>query len=178
MSASQIEDNEKRARLSALSYLGAVSGPYASHYTYEDIARHEADYDLICIGPLDGILRFIPSRTDPHIVQSAIRRLRNTEPHSAAVNAALYQLWLCTKHERLNDEDRDAQLTTYVRYLSDYPEPHVLHVLGRLTETCKFFPSWWEIRAQLMLFSSWRYGLIAQLERANTRLMQKKEKSS
>jgi len=147
----------------ALSCLRAIEGPNGSHYA--DMRAFKQSRQAEYLGHWDGNTFYLTLPLDQSVIQAVVRELAGFPMDSAEMRVSLYQLWLTTKHAKMNEDDRDAMLTVYVSKLKGYPKEATSFIIADMTEECPFFPSWSEIRDRLKLYMGWRGDMITALRR-------------
>jgi hypothetical protein len=70
---------------------------------------------LLYLGWVDGAVQYIPNS----ITRQDATMLADAVNDTGTIRAALYELWLITKKERMLPEDRDAMLMIYARRLRE-----------------------------------------------------------
>lgn len=163
----QIETGEKNLLEWALSSLECIEGPSLSGSPYFEVKAFERENKCVHLGFFAGKSTYIPIATleDAHKVRQVVDALIGQYMNERIVRSSLFEIWLTTKHEKMNTDDRDAMLSVYVHRLSDYPEAHIKLVLTEYSQTEKFFPSWAELQSRLDALGGWRAGLLFALRK-------------
>lgn len=166
---SQIDHRELQVLRSVISSLGLIEGPRGA--SYAEIRDFEERTSTSYFGHFDHRVWYVPNDIPlPRIVEAA-EELKPVPADTGEMRVALYQLWLTTKHEKLNQDDREAMLTVYTKRLSEYPADFVAYVLSDLSDNCKFFPSWAEIKEPLTGLMGWRSVMLSALRRLHKKKM-------
>lgn len=134
--------------------------------TFAEMKDFEKVYDVMWLGYINGGHQYLPRSTTRAKVREAVNMLCDEPADSAEIRVALYELWLTTKHEKMNAEDRDAQLAIYCKRLAEHPAEHVRLVLSDLSREAKFFPAWSDIQERLDRIRGPRAALTAGLRNA------------
>lgn len=153
----------------ALQTVGAISGPPFS--TYSDLKANEQKLNAIYIGYIapDGHF-YVPKTTTKKTVREAGRILKTKNANHPKIKAALKNLWLTTKHEKLDKWDQDALFEQYANKLSPYPTIEIVSALDRIGNRSKFFPSWQEIQEELGLSHNVKVALLMRFKAIHDRL--------
>lgn len=128
----------------------------------------EQDNQVSYLGFFKGANRYVPTAMTVAEIRGIAEQIAHPVQDTGDVRVAIYQLWLTTKHEKMNEQDRDAMLMTYVERCARYPQAAVLSVIETFSETKHFFPSWAEFKAALDEFSGWRASMVSALRRLAT----------
>lgn len=155
-----IRTEAERVRF-ALFFLGAI--PTAGNKTYAEMRAFGAANSLLYLGYIDGALRYLPADIPRQRILDAAAMLQDPVEDSGETRAALYELWLTTKHEKTSAVDRDAMLLVYASRLSQYPTETVKVVLGALSTTSMWFPAWSEIHTRINALTGNRVSLLTAL---------------
>lgn len=167
---SRIEAQEADLLRSVLSVLEAEPRETG---TFQDMREIERRDGLIYLGAIDpdGAVHYLPRREDlPGRIEAIVGKLSPEPLDTPEARAAIYELWLATRHTRRSAEDRDARLAIYAGRLAGYPADHARLILGELAETVVSFPPWADIRMRLVDLSGWRGRLTRALRHVDRRL--------
>lgn len=157
--AQKTETDRVRSALSSLGCLSTTCDSYADIALFQ--LRNEATW-LIRLGAVDY---FLPDSHTPAMLEAAARQLIDAAEDDAEVRAKLFELWLCTRHEKMTPDDREAMLMVYVRKLAQYPKAAVLYALSEAIDTATFFPTWAELADRLHPITHERTALVNALRR-------------
>lgn len=157
---SQVRQGERQILQSVRSLLEPVTAPAMS---FADMKAFEADRDCIYLGWVAGEIWYLPNRIARSSVEAVLDMLASPDMDTAFIRAALYELWLTTRHEKMDPADRDAMLMIYVRRLAAYPEDAVRAVLLDLSHNQKFWPTWSEIETKFVNLIGWRAQMVMAL---------------
>jgi hypothetical protein len=154
------ERDEKALLRSVRSLLNPVLFPSLS---FADMKAKEAAHRVRYLGQIGSEIWYLPTSCSRDTITEVVTMLSPHPEERPATRAALMQLWLCTKHEKLAAEDRMDTLAVYARNLAAYPEPAVLAVLTKQCNEARFWPAWSELHSELAAFCGWRSQLITAL---------------
>lgn len=157
---SQLAAQEAKSLQSLLSSLGAVERPAGG---YEHIKKIEHKDQLIYLGHFNDAVQYLPASLTRQQVIDTVSALTPQPTDSPAIRAALFEIWLTTKHEKMPPEDRNAMLKIYADRLSVHDPSHVALVLAEISETEIFFPAWAEIQKRLNSLQGWRAKIKSSL---------------
>jgi hypothetical protein len=118
---------------------------------------------LLYLGWVDGAVQYVPNSLTRENVTQAAAMLADPANDTGTIRAALYELWLITKKEKMLPEDRDAMLMVYARRLAEYPVEVVAVALGAISLKSTFFPAWAEIQTEIDALTGQRNRLLAAL---------------
>lgn len=163
----RLKRQEENKVASALSSLKAFEGP--ALLPFEEYRTFCETNHALYLGKILGRHCYINRSTDPAAIRRVVDDLR-TGRELPEHRVALYSLWLCTKHEKMNGEDRNAMLTLYCRNLAAYPVEAVKVVIMELVETSTFFPAWSEIAEKLTRHTRQTSDLVTALRIAHIAL--------
>lgn len=152
-----------------LSLLDCVEGP-DSFPSYEAQRAFEIKHMAFWLVFLQGTHWFLPSSTLVYQIDEAAKHLQAPKQDTAELRRALLDLWLTTSHQKLNEDDRDAQIRIYLERLSYYPPQLATLVLHEASQQAKFWPSWAELYEKLETYSDERLRLLQALRIARRKL--------
>lgn len=155
-----IRTETERVR-SALSFLGAVAT--AGNKTFAEMRAFGADNSLLYLGYFDEAVQYLADDIPRQRILDAAAMLQDPVDGSGKTRAALYELWLTTKHEKTSIEDRDSMLMVYANRLSQYPAGAVMVVLGALSTSSMWLPAWSEIHTRINALTGGRAALLTAL---------------
>lgn len=123
----------------------------------------EAAFKVRFMGKIGEEIWYLPADTSDDTILQAVALVSSEAEDRPATRAALYQLWLTTKHEKTAIDDRNDMLAVYARNLAAYPEASVLAVLTKMSGESRWWPAWAEIAAELGALCGWRNQLVTAL---------------
>ena len=153
---------------SCLSLLDCVDGGAFGSYEAQRAFEHTQNAFWLC--HLFGSNWFLPNETTLDTIKNVASLLSIQKQDNGIIRRALLELWLTTKKEKTNEEDRDAMIMLYVDRLSQYNADYVALVLRDFSDNALFFPAWSEIRSKLEHTIDDRTKLLHSLRRAHAKL--------
>jgi len=147
--------------LSSINAISKVDG----YTSYEDQSKFQKENDVQYLGHFLNEIWFVPNKTTQDQIFHAISFLKSDQTSPESVRLALFELWLCTKHQKINDGDMNAMIKIYSKNLAEYPENLCLVTINEMISTCEFWPSWAELQKKLDVTGSATNGMMRQLHR-------------
>ena len=147
-----------------LSSIDAIKKP-GGYTNYEDQSLFQKENDVQYLGHFLNEIWFVPNSTSQDQIFHAIAFLKTNNETPESVRLALFELWLCTKHQKINDQDMNAMIKIYCKNLAEYPVNLCLVTINEMISSCQFWPSWAEIQERLDVTGSATNGMVRQLTR-------------
>lgn len=157
---SQVHLAEEKMLQSVLSYLECLSSP---SFTFGEILSFQSMHKCRSFYVHNGVNYYIPNSISDNRLLEAATALKHNSLDTGEVRRALYEIWLTTKHRKMEEADRDAMLMVYTQKLSHYPKETVVLVLKELSDHAPFFPAWSEIKEKVDEYGGQRLALLNSL---------------
>lgn len=153
----------------ALSSLKAFPAP---RFDWVGMKEFCAKKDCMYFGAIDDVIYYVPNSTGSDLLCSVLRNVEFVDFDEATVRRSLFQLWVCTKHARMADSDRDLAVATYIDTMRSYPTDVCLAVIDNFLHTAEFWPSMADFSKALQEYA----GPIAALHTLTRNLIKQREK--
>lgn len=141
----------------ALEEIDAFKGPRVQ--SYADLHQFQQVNNCMFLGVFFNTTWYVPRTiTKEKIKKAAQIASPYQEDKHQRITEALKSLWLTTKHEKLDQRDREQLFKTYADQLQDYQLAPVLDALKQAGRDEKFFPAINELmtRVEMTLSNSAR----------------------
>lgn len=156
----QAERDERALLRSVHSLLNPAHFPSLS---FVEMKAKEAAFDVSYLGKIGGDIWYLPNGVTRQQITDAAQLVSEPPAERPSVRAALYMLWLTTKHEKMDVQDRNDLMAVLLTNLAPFPEQAILAALAKLSSEARFFPAWADNLAELTPLCGWRGQLIAAL---------------
>ena len=143
---SRVKNESKIHIQSVLQSLGAIAHEPLS---YSEMREFEILNNAHYLGKWFDIVYYIPAQQSLELYHRAIDAVTPVYSEDVSVGKALYELWLVTKTEKMNELDRDAMMAAYIKKLGEFSPAAVRIVLHEMMETSTWWPAWSEIQNRL-----------------------------
>lgn len=118
----------------------------------------------------------ISDRPNTDLAMKRVRLMLTPAPETE-LEQALATLSLLVAKREGGDDVEELQMRAYVAELRRYPEDIALHAVSSWHRRSKFWPTWFELQEQCEALFANRRGLMAALQRIETKAAPKIEKS-
>ena len=153
----------------ALSSLKALAAPRLDYVGMKEFAQA---HDAIYFGAIDNVIYYVPNSTHSDVLRSILRNVESVDFDETSVRKSLFQLWVCSKHAKMADSDRDLAVATYIDNMRAYPTDVCLAVIDNFLHTAEFWPSMADFSKALTEYA----GPIAALHTLTRNLIKQREK--